>query len=109
MGNPLNYKLSFCLCSSNNIRSLLQKERAVFLSKSSIYRLLGHLGLTPQKPLYKSYKQDPEKIKFYLSKTYPEVVLQAKKYHARIYFWIRPLFASMHVAVGLAVSVGKNH
>ena len=59
MGNPLNYKLPFCLWSSNNIRALLQKERAVNLSKSSICRLLGHLGLTPQKPLYKSYKQDP--------------------------------------------------
>ena len=56
MGNPLNYKLPFCLWSLNNIRALLQKERAVILSKSSICRLLGHLGLTPQKPLYKSYK-----------------------------------------------------
>ena len=94
MGNPLNYKLPFCLWSSNNIRALLQKERAVILSKSSICRLLGHLGLTPQKPLYKSYKQDPEKIKVYLSKTYPEVVAQAKKYHARIYFLDEAAFRS---------------
>ena len=84
--NPLNYKLPFCLWSLNNIRALLQKERAVILSKSSICRLLGHLGLTPQKPLYKSYKKDPDKIKTYLSETYPEAVAQAKKYHARIYF-----------------------
>jgi transposase len=94
MGNPLNYKLPFCLWSSNNIRALLQKERAVILSKSSICRLLGHLGLTPQKPLYKSYKQDPDKIKTYLSKTYPEVVAQAKKYHARIYFLDEAAFRS---------------
>ena len=53
MGNPLNYKLPFCLWSSNNIRALLQKERAVILSKSSICRLLVHLDLTPQKPLDK--------------------------------------------------------
>ncbi len=94
MGNPLNYKLPFCLWSSNNIRALLQKERAVILSKSSICRLLGHLGLTPQKPLYKSYKQDPDKIKTYLSKTYPEVFAQAKKYHARIYFLDEAAFRS---------------
>ena len=94
MGNPLNYKLPFCLWSSNNIRALLQKERAVILSKSSIFRLLGRLGLTPQKPLYKSYKQDPEKIKDYLSKTYPEVVAQAKKYHARLYFLDEAAFHS---------------
>jgi len=94
MGNPLNYKLPFCLWSLNTIRAMLQKEREVLLSKSSICRLLGHLGLTPQKPLYKSYKQDPDKIKDYLDKTYPEAVAQAKKYHARLYFLDEAAFRS---------------
>jgi transposase len=34
MGNPLNYKLPFCLWSLNNIRAMLQKEREVLLSKT---------------------------------------------------------------------------
>ena len=59
MGNPLNYKLPFCLWSLKNIRTLLEKERGILLSKSSLSRLLGHLGLSPQRPIYKSYKQDP--------------------------------------------------
>jgi len=79
MGNPLNYKLPFCLWSLNTIRTLLQQERGVLLSKSSICRLMGCLGLTPQRPLHKSYKQDPDKIKTYLDTTYPEAVAQAKK------------------------------
>jgi len=94
MGNPLNYKLPFCLWSLNTIRALLQKERGILLSKSSICRLLNHLGLTPQRPLYKSYKQDPEKIQAYLNKTYPDVVAQAKKYQARIYFLDEAAFRS---------------
>jgi len=94
MGNPLNYKLPFCLWSLNTIRTLLQQERGVLLSKSSICRLMGCLGLTPQRPLHKSYKQDPDKIKTYLDTTYPEAVAQAKKYHARICFLDEAAFRS---------------
>ena len=55
---------------------------------------MSHLGLTPQRPLYKSYKQDPNKIKTYLDRTYPDAVAQAKKYHARIYFLDEAAFRS---------------
>jgi len=86
LGNPANYQFEFCLWTLNTIRALLEQERKVILSKSSISRLLKHLGLTPQRPLYKSYKQDSEKISSYLEQTYPEAVAEAKKYKARIYF-----------------------
>jgi transposase len=86
MGNPLNYKLPFCLWTANTIRALLETERGLRLSKSGVCRLLGHLGLSPQRPLYKSYKQDPDKVRAYLAKTYPEAVSEAKRYGARLYF-----------------------
>jgi transposase len=63
MGNPLNYKLPFCLWTINTIRALLEKERGLRLSKSSVCRLLAHWGLSPQRPVYKSYKQDPDKVR----------------------------------------------
>lgn len=94
MGNPLNYKLAFCLWSLNTIRALLQQERGVLLSKSAICRLMNHLGLTPQRPLYKSYKQNPDKINTFINTTYPEAVAQAQKYHARIYFLDEAAFRS---------------
>ena len=94
MGNPKNYQFSFCLWTLNTIRSLLEQERNVTLSKSSVSRLLSHLGLSPQKPLYKSYKQDPNKIKVYLKQTYPEAVKQAKKHKARLYFIDEAAFRS---------------
>ena len=86
MGNPFNYKLPFCLWTANTIRGLLEKERGVRLSKSGVCRLLGHLGLSPQRPRHKSYKQDPEKVRVYLTETYPEVVAKAKQHRARLYF-----------------------
>lgn len=94
MGNPLNFKQPFCLWTLNTIRTLLEKERKVKLAKSSIFRLLNHLGLSPQRPLYKSYKQNPEKVKAYLAQTYPEAAEEAKKYKARIYFIDEAAFRS---------------
>lgn len=94
MGNPLNHKLPFCLWTANTIRVVLEKERGLRLSKSAVCRLLGHLGLSPQRPLYKSYKQDPGKVKAYLAETYPEAVAEAKKYQARLYFIDEAAFRS---------------
>lgn len=86
MGNPLNHKFDFCLWTLNIIRELIVSERGIKLSKSSVSRLLGHLGLSPQRPIYKSYKQDPKKIEHYLDTTFPDVVRQAKELGAQIYF-----------------------
>jgi transposase len=94
MGNPMNYQFSFCLWTLNTIRGLLEQERQVKLSKSSVSRLLNHLGLSPQKPLYKSYKQDPKRMKEYLAQTYPEAVAEAQKYKARLYFIDEAAFRS---------------
>jgi transposase len=94
MGNPLNYKLPFCLWSLQTIRALLHSERGVVLSKSAVCRLLNHLGLTPQRPLYQSYKQNPAQVHAYLHTTYPEAVAQAKAHQARLYFLDEAAFRS---------------
>ncbi len=94
MGSPLNYKFSFCLWTLNNLRSILDQERDIKISKSSMGRLLNHLGLSSQRPLYKAYKQNPEKITAYLDQTYPEAVVKAKKHKARIYFIDEAAFRS---------------
>jgi transposase len=86
MGDPLSYKFEFCLWTLNIIRSMIARERGIKLSKSAVSRLLGHLGLSPQRPIYKSYKQDPKKIEEYLSETFPQVVERAREMGAEIYF-----------------------
>ena len=86
MGDPRNHKFEFCLWTLNIIRSMIALKLGVRLSKSSVSRLLGHLGLSPQRPLYKSYKQDPKKVEQYLTRTFPQVVEQARVLGADIYF-----------------------
>jgi transposase len=70
----------------NLLRALIEKELGIKLSKSAVSRLLGHLGLSPQRPIYKSYQQDKRKIDQYLKETFPEALAQAKAMGAAIYF-----------------------
>jgi len=86
LNSPLNYQFKFCLWTLNTLRDLIEIELKVKLSKSSVSRLLGHLGLSPQRPIYNSYKQDPKKIEQYLSETFPEAVAKAKAVGANIFF-----------------------
>jgi transposase len=86
MGDPRQHQFEFCLWTLAVIRSLLKKTHGIELSKSSVSRLLGHLGLSPQRPIYRCYKQDPKKIEKYLKKTFPEIRKLAKDIGAEIYF-----------------------
>ncbi len=86
MGDPRQFQLPFCLWTLDIIRKVLKREHGIELSKSSVSRLLKHMGLTPQRPIYKSYKQDPKTIKKYLQKTYPAIAKRAEKEGWEIFF-----------------------
>jgi hypothetical protein len=68
------------------VRLLLKRKFDITVSKSGVSRLLGHLGLSPQRPIYKSYKRDPKKMKEYLNRTFPGLLEQARRTGAMIYF-----------------------
>jgi len=85
-GNSQQFQFAFCLWTLKLLRTLIARERGIELSKSAISRLLGHLGLSAQRPLYKSYRQDPRKVQAYLAETFPEAVAKARAMGADIYF-----------------------
>ncbi len=85
-GDPRQFKLPFCLWTLEIIRSVLKKHQGIELSKSSVSRLLGHMGLSAQRPVYRSYKRDQAAIDLYLAKTYPALKRKAAKRKTRIYF-----------------------
>jgi len=86
LGDPRQYQFDFCLWTLGIIRAMLKRVQGIELSKSGVSRLLRHLGLSPQIPKYKSYKQDPQKLRRYLQETFPEVVREACRTGAVIYF-----------------------
>ncbi len=86
LGDPRQHQLPFCLWTLALVRQLLKREFGIELSKSGVSRLLGHLGLSPQRPIYRSYKRDPKAMKKYLDKTFPGLRVKARRTGALIYF-----------------------
>jgi transposase len=85
-GNPKQYYLAFALWSLALIRTLLIDYKGIKLNKSTISRLMKKMGLSPQVPLYKSYRQNQGKVKYYLKTRYPKVVQWAQENGATIFF-----------------------
>jgi len=86
LGDPRQHQCEFCLWTLGIVRAMLKRSHEIELSKSGVSRLLRHLGLSPQVPKYKSYKQDPQKLRHYLQQTFPQVVREARRIGAVIYF-----------------------
>jgi transposase len=86
LGDPRQFQLAFCLWTLSIIRGVLKKEKGVELSKSAVCRLLQQMGLSPQRPIYRSYKQDPKELEKYLKRTFPQLKRLAKRIGAEIYF-----------------------
>jgi len=86
MGNPQQHQMPFCLWTLKIIREMIKKYHRIDISKSAISRILRQLGLSAQKPIYRSYKQNPEKLEKYLGVTFPALKRKAKRLGAEIYF-----------------------
>ncbi len=86
LGDPQQYQFEYCLWTLGIIRAMLKRYQGIELSKSGVSRLLRHLGLSAQVPKYKSYRQDPQKLRRYLRRTFPQVVREARRIGAIIYF-----------------------
>jgi len=84
--DPRQYEFPFHLWTLGLVRMLLKGKFGVELSKSGISRLLRHMGLSPQRPIYRSYQQNPKAMKKYLEETFPGLVRQARRTGAALYF-----------------------
>src|SRR5215204_1885873 len=63
VGNdPRQLQFAFALWTRAMVRELIGREFGVRLSEVSVGRLLRKLGLSPQRPLYRAYQQNPEVV-----------------------------------------------
>lgn len=85
-GSPRQFYLDFALWTLAIVRSLLIDHKGIELDKSTICRLMKKLGLSPQVPLYRSYRQSQTKVRYYLKQRYPKAVRWAKDHGATMFF-----------------------
>jgi len=84
--DPRQYKFPFALWTRSAIATLIYQRYGVRLSVNSVGRLLAQLGITPQKPLWKAYQQDPERVQKWVQEEYPAIAKEAKRWAAEIWF-----------------------
>jgi transposase len=87
VGNdPRQLSFEFALWTRDMVRELIRREFDVKLSVVSVGRLLRKLGLSPQRPLWRAYQQNPMAVGRWKSEEYPAIRAEAAAVGATIYF-----------------------
>ncbi len=84
--NPLQLKFTFALWTAKMVGELIAERFKIKLSKASVCRLLGQLGLTPQRPVWRAYQQNAEDVRRWLEEEYPRIQRLARQEKAMIFF-----------------------
>jgi transposase len=87
VGNdPRQLSFGLALWTRGMIQELIFRQFGVRLSLVSVGNVLANLGLSPQRPLYRAYQRDPEKVRKWKEETFPQIQARAKKEGAVIFF-----------------------
>jgi hypothetical protein len=86
MKDPGQMKFPFALWTSLMVAELIWRQFGIRLSKASVCRLLNQLGLSPQKPLWRAFQKDPERVEKWVKEEYPEIRALAREQKADIFF-----------------------
>lgn len=84
--NPQQLDFGPALWTREIVRELIDRLYGVQFSLVHVGTILAKLGLSPQRPLYRAYERDPERIAEWKEKTFPQIQAQAKKEGAAIFF-----------------------
>jgi transposase len=87
VGNdPRQFSLGVALWTRKLIGELIRQQFEVSLSLPTVGRVLAKLGLSVQRPLYRAYQQDPDKVRAWKQETYPAIRTAAAEAGATIFF-----------------------
>lgn len=86
MKDPRQMKFPFALWTSLMVAELVWRQFGIRLSKASVCRLLNQLALSPQKPLWRAFQQDPARVEKWVKEEYPKIRALAREQKADIFF-----------------------
>jgi transposase len=83
---PRQLSFGFALWTRKLIQELIRQRFKVSLSIQHTGRILKKLGLSPQRPLYRAYQQNPERVERWKNEEYPAIRERAAVEGATIFF-----------------------
>jgi transposase len=84
--DPRVYGFGMALWNRALIRDLITHNFRKSVSLITVGRILKKLGMSPQRPLYRSWKQDPERVERWKREEYPAIKSRAAAEGATILF-----------------------
>jgi transposase len=84
--DPRQMQFDFGLWTRRIIRDLIRQQFGVKLSEVQVGRVLKKMGLSPQRPLYRAYQQNPELVDEWKRVIYPRIRKLAAVQGASIFF-----------------------
>jgi transposase len=84
--DPRLYGLGMALWTRALIRDLVAGSFGHRLSLVTVGRILKKLGMSAQRPLYRAWKQDPERVAAWKQTEYPAIAARAAQEGASIWF-----------------------
>jgi transposase len=84
--NPQELGIPSALWTRSAVQELIRQQFGELLPIRTVGEYLERWGYTPQKPVRKSYRQDPEEVEEWLEKTYPEIEKRAAREGGEIHW-----------------------
>jgi len=84
--DPRQLSFGMALWTRKMVAELIHRQFGVRLSLVTVGRILRKLGMSPQRPLYRAYQQDPKKVRKWKEKVYPAIRAEAASAGAAIFF-----------------------
>lgn len=84
--DPRQLSFGLALWTRGMIQELIWRRFRVTVSLVTVGRVLKKLGMSPQRPLYRAYKQNPERVQEWKDNTYPAIRKEAAERGATIFF-----------------------
>jgi transposase len=84
--DPRQYSFGMALWTRKLVRDLIHQKFGHQVSLLTVGRILKKLGLSPQRPLYRAYQQNPDMVRKWKKEVYPEIQARAAAAGATIFF-----------------------
>ena len=83
---PQELEIASALWTRQAVQELIEKQTGQSIPIRTVGEYLSRWGYTPQKPVRKAYKQDPEEVEKWLEETYPQIEKRAAEEDAEIHW-----------------------